>query len=135
MEAGNYGLTRGTCFVSRNLPVVAVAGLLWLSWCVLGGAEFFRGFFRFFFFERTRRAASTRPHLASCTSLLVVFFWGVRMYHGYVPGIISLQAIRDGAQQLDSTVPLRTGTAVRVLFSFLPSRHFFVACVRVVTTG
>ena len=32
MEAGEYGLTRGTCFVGRRLEVVAVAGLL--SWCV-----------------------------------------------------------------------------------------------------
>ena len=42
MEAGEYGLTRGTCFVARRLEVVAVAGLLWISWCVLGAAEFFR---------------------------------------------------------------------------------------------
>ena len=57
MEAGEYGLTRGTCFVAlaRRLELVAVAGLLWLSWCVLGGAYFFVFFFSFFlFFERTR---------------------------------------------------------------------------------
>ena len=51
MEAGEYGLTRGTCFVARRLELVAVAGLLWLSWCVLGGADFFVFFFRFFFFS------------------------------------------------------------------------------------
>ena len=28
MEAGEYGLTRGTCFVARRLEVVDVAGLL-----------------------------------------------------------------------------------------------------------
>ena len=28
MEAGEYGPTRGTCFVARRLEVVAVAGLL-----------------------------------------------------------------------------------------------------------
>ena len=27
MEAGEYGLSRGTCFVARRLEVVAVAGL------------------------------------------------------------------------------------------------------------
>ena len=27
VEAGEYGLTRGTCFVPRRLEVVAVAGL------------------------------------------------------------------------------------------------------------
>ena len=49
MEAGEYGLTRGTCFVARRREVVAVAGLLWVSWCVLGGADFFV-FFVFVFF-------------------------------------------------------------------------------------
>ena len=48
MEAGEYGLTRGTCFVARRLKVVAVAGLLWISWFVLGAPGFFRVFFRFF---------------------------------------------------------------------------------------
>ena len=41
MEAGEYGLTRGTFFFARRLEVVAVAGLLRLSWCVLGGVDFF----------------------------------------------------------------------------------------------
>ena len=40
MEASEYRLTRGTCFVARRLEVVAVAGLLWISRCVLGGANF-----------------------------------------------------------------------------------------------
>jgi len=39
METGEYGLTRGTCFVVCRLEVVAVAGLLWIFLCV---------FFRFF---------------------------------------------------------------------------------------
>ena len=43
MEAGEYGLTPGTCFVARPLDVVAVAGLLWVSWCVLGAVGFFGG--------------------------------------------------------------------------------------------
>ena len=46
MEAGEYGLTRVTCFFARCLEVVAVAGLLWISWCVLGGEDFFSVFFR-----------------------------------------------------------------------------------------
>ena len=54
MEAGEDGLTRGTCFVARRLEVVAVAGLLWISWCVLGAAGS-RGFF-FVFFLRTHTA-------------------------------------------------------------------------------
>ena len=62
MEAGEHGRTRGTCFVARHFEVVAVAGLVWISWCVLGGADFLVFFFRiFFFFERTWPAASMRP--------------------------------------------------------------------------
>ena len=40
MEAGEYGLTRGTCFVERRPEVVAVAGLLSISWYVLSEAGF-----------------------------------------------------------------------------------------------
>ena len=45
MEAGEYGLTRGTCFLACGLELDAIAGLLWISWCVLGGADFFSVFF------------------------------------------------------------------------------------------
>ena len=41
MEAGEYGLMRGTWFFTRRLEVVAVAGLMWVSWCAFGGARFF----------------------------------------------------------------------------------------------
>ena len=62
MEAGEYELTRGTCFIARRVEVVAVAELLWLSWCVLGGADFF-----VFFFLRTHTACckyeAGLPHL------------------------------------------------------------------------
>ena len=62
MEASEYGLTRGARFVARCLEVVAAAGLLWISWCVLDAARFFRAFFpSFFLFECTRPAASMRP--------------------------------------------------------------------------
>ena len=44
MEAGEYGLTRGTCFAARRLELAAVAGRLRISWCVLGGANFFSVF-------------------------------------------------------------------------------------------
>ena len=71
MEAGEYGLTRGTCFVAGRLVVVAVAELLWISWCVLDAAGFRGGGFPFFFFERTRPAASMRPPCL-ITSLLVM---------------------------------------------------------------
>ena len=57
---GHY--EHGTCFVARRLELVAVAGLPWISWCVLGGADFFFFYFPIFvFFERTRLAASMRP--------------------------------------------------------------------------
>ena len=49
MEAGEYGLARGTCFFARRLELVAVAGLLWILWCVLGAADFFLFLFIFIF--------------------------------------------------------------------------------------
>ena len=58
MEAGEHGLARGMSCVARRLELVAVAGLLWISWCVLGGAGFVSCFL--FFFERTAPAASMR---------------------------------------------------------------------------
>ena len=61
MEAGEYGLTRGPCFVARRLETVAVAGLLWIWWRVSGAAFFFRFFFVIFSFERTRPGSSMRP--------------------------------------------------------------------------
>ena len=67
MEAGEYGLTRGTCFVVHPLELVAVAGMLWISWCVLGAAVFFFIFFRVFFFLPTHTACwkyeAALPHL------------------------------------------------------------------------
>ena len=66
MEAGEHGKTRGTWFVARRLEVVAVAGLLWVSWCVFVGCcgfrsvfslgQVFRVSFFYFFFLRTRTA-------------------------------------------------------------------------------
>ena len=73
MEAGEYGVTRWTCLLACRLELDAIAGLLWISWCVLGGADFFSVFFfDFFCFERTRPAASMRSPPASFTSLLVM---------------------------------------------------------------
>ena len=74
MEAGECGLTRGTCFAARHLELVAVAGLLWISWCVLGGAEIFVFFFVSIFFSSNAHGLllQVRGHLASFTSLLVI---------------------------------------------------------------
>ena len=67
IEAGEYRLTRETSFVARRLVVVAVARLLWISWCVLGAADFFYVFFSILFFRRTHTACckheATLPHL------------------------------------------------------------------------
>ena len=41
MEAAECGQTSGACFVTCHFAVVAVAVLLWLSWCVFGTAGFF----------------------------------------------------------------------------------------------
>ena len=45
MEAGEYRLTRGACFLSCRFELDAVADLLWVSWCVLGGAYYSVFFF------------------------------------------------------------------------------------------
>ena len=58
MEAGEHGLTRGTCIVTCRLVVVAVAGLLLISWCVLGAP----GFLIFVFFA----CVFVRTHTACC---------------------------------------------------------------------
>ena len=66
MEAGEYRLTRGTCFLACRLELYTVAGLLWISWCVLGGVDFSVFFFDLFFL-RTHTACckyeATLPHL------------------------------------------------------------------------
>ena len=72
MEAGEYGLTRGTCFVSHRLELVAVAGLLWIFlWCVLGAADFFVFFFSIFFYSNAHRLLQVWGRLASLTSILI----------------------------------------------------------------
>ena len=67
MEAGKYGLMRGACFVARRLEVVAVAGLLWTSWCVLGAAGF-RVFIFVFFCSNAHGLLQVCSRLASFTS-------------------------------------------------------------------
>ena len=61
MEAGEYGVTRGTCFLACRLELDALAGLLLISWCVLGGTDFSVFFFLdLFSFQRTRPTASMK---------------------------------------------------------------------------
>ena len=54
MEAGEYELTRGACFVGRCLEVVAIAGLLWISWCTWVRRDFFLLFWYLHFQIRAR---------------------------------------------------------------------------------
>ena len=63
MEAGEYGLARGTCFVARCLEVVADARAAVDIVVCFGWGGFFCVIYvdDFFFFERTRPAASMRP--------------------------------------------------------------------------
>ena len=56
MEAETCGLTRETCSLACRLELDAVAGLLWISWCVLGGTDFFLCFFFRFLSLRTHPA-------------------------------------------------------------------------------
>ena len=53
MEAGEYGLAGGTSFIARHLEVVAIAGLLWISWGVSRVVGLL-SFFLHFYVERTR---------------------------------------------------------------------------------
>ena len=69
MEAGEYGLTRGACFVACRLEVVARSPGCCGFRCVFDAAGFFCVFFfRIFFFERTRPAASMRAPCLICLS-------------------------------------------------------------------
>ena len=47
MEAGEYGPTCGVRFFAVCLEVIAVTGLMWVSWCVFRGVGFFRVFREF----------------------------------------------------------------------------------------
>ena len=87
MEAGEYGLTRGICFVGRRFEMVAVAGLLWVSWCVFWVRRDF--VFFIFFSERTRPLASMRPPclIYVSASKLLLFPTGLQSYQ--VPGLRS----------------------------------------------
>ena len=67
MEAGEYGLTRGTCFIARRLELVVVAGLLWIWWCVLGGAELL--LLLFFYFSSSN--AVSRPAVSMTAPSLI----------------------------------------------------------------
>ena len=69
MEAGEYGLTRGTCFVACRREVVAVAGLLWISLCFGCRRD---SFFFLFFFLNAHDLLQVLGRLASFTSVLVV---------------------------------------------------------------
>ena len=69
MEAGEYGQTRGTCFVARRLEVVAVTGLLWICGVFWVRRDFV--FFVVFFSSNAHGLLQIRCRLASFTSLLV----------------------------------------------------------------
>ena len=79
MVAEEYGLTRGSRFLACRLKLDAVAGMLSISWCVLGRADFSVFFFlSFYCFERKRPAASMRlPWLIYLCVSNVLFIRGV----------------------------------------------------------
>ena len=61
LEAGEYELTRGLCFVARRLDVDGFGRRAVVDFVVCFGRGGISFFSRFFFFERTRPAASMRP--------------------------------------------------------------------------
>ena len=106
MKAGEYGLTRGTCLVVCRLELDAVAGLLWISWCVLGGADLFSVFFfSIFFSSNAHGLLQVCGHLASFTSLLVSIY--IYIIHTYLRGL-------RGARK---KVGHHTLLSVRIVFS------------------
>ena len=79
IDTGEYGLTLGTCVIARRLEAVVVAGLLRLSWCVLGGVGFFVFFFSTFVFLPTR-TASCKYEATSC---LICISTSISQAYGY----------------------------------------------------
>ena len=73
MGADEYMPEGRTCFIARLFEMVAIARLLWISWCVLGAA----GFHGFPFFSNTHGLLQVRGRLASFTPLLVILRFGV----------------------------------------------------------
>ena len=91
IEAGEYGLTRGTWFFARCLDVVAVAVLLWISWGLLVGRICL-----FFLFKRLRPAANLTPLCLTCLSTSIFsrssahlsFLWSSSSQQKYSCGVI-----------------------------------------------
>ena len=82
MEARKYGLTRARCFVAGRLDVVAVAGLLWIWWYVVGGVDFFVFFVFFFDFVFHSNAQGLLPSMRPpCLIYLSTSTW--YRYVGY----------------------------------------------------
>ena len=95
MEVGGRGRTRGTCFITCRLEVVAVAGLLCLSWCVFGGSDFLCFFFLvFLFFDRTRPTASMRPPCLIYLSTSMVLTNDKKKSHNCPPSSYVLEESR-----------------------------------------
>ena len=67
MEASEYELTRGTCCVARRLEVVAVAGLLWISWCVWLRRDFVFSMILHLQSSYTRSLAARDPEQSAST--------------------------------------------------------------------
>ena len=74
-----YGLTRGLCFIARHLELVAVAGLLWISWCFWVRRIFLFLFFSFFFL-RTHTACC--KYEAAFPHLPIYYFLVIRQDRG-----------------------------------------------------
>ena len=125
-EADKYELTRGACFVARRLEVVAVAVLLWISWCVLGAKGFF--FFSSFFFldahgllqvQVGRRLASfvctsTISYLVSANTISDVCAW--QAWHVSVAGT---KKVKEKKAQVDTSYIVGEILFLNVNFIFI----------------
>ena len=94
----------------------------------------------FVFFSGAPGSVSVSPYTGSPPGLFplvdpenrrtLIYFSGVRICHGHVPGIISLQVIRDGIPQLGSIVPFAyywymLRCTYFILVCFLPHQKCF----------
>ena len=118
MEEGEYGLTRRTCFAARRLELVAVAGLLSISWCALGAARLHFFFVSFVFFLRT--------HTACCRYEVPLPHLPLYQYRG---------AYRVPLMNLSVCLAVRLSVCLSVCLSFCLSVCLCVCVTFVVFTG
>ena len=113
-------------FVARRLEVAAVAGLLWILWCVLGAGGFFRVFFFGCFCLRTH-TVYCKYEAHSFTSLLVyicIYWLDVILLTAVLRGEINDYAILGESGELLLAIGHKIN---RLAWSFTGTSRFVVS--------